>query len=431
MQPLAVSAVPAPSAGPPGAADACSRAHNRGEAYRKQLKAKLRSAVPRSLRKQAFRLAELEEPFVQLDSQKLKELEKLERWLTDQFPDEMVHDKVDIPRERLMRRLREEENARGLPAVPSAPRPRPASASAGSGAGGGGSGRGGRPSGLARLSTAAELASNVEAKKLELVAAGAASSKKRAAVAAAAPTLAGAKRRKSTPSVLGAVAVVSVERGGASGGGGGAASSHAVVQNGAAYAPRAAAVLAPPQGHHPLLHAPRGDVMDGAFLLADAAEGKGTWAMRGWGASALPDSHAAAEGGRAGGVPTLSQASLDLAPEPAPYFSFSQGVVFTPGNPHGAGHVEPSIASWDVVSQLLRSGSALGLPAAGSTGSSASETFADDIALRSEASLQDVYRASCGESPPPTANAVSSAECGVDAVLRCVALRCCTEHHPP
>lgn len=73
----------------------------RGEAYRKELKGRLRAAVPRSLRKLTFRVAGLDDPLVQLDSQKLRELEKLESWLIKHFPTEMSATPVCVPRERL------------------------------------------------------------------------------------------------------------------------------------------------------------------------------------------------------------------------------------------------------------------------------------------------------------------------------------------
>jgi hypothetical protein len=76
-------------------------AAQKGEAYRKALKARLRAAVPRSLRKATFRIAGMDDPFVQLDSQKLKELEKLEVWLKQHFPAEMECEPVAVPRDKL------------------------------------------------------------------------------------------------------------------------------------------------------------------------------------------------------------------------------------------------------------------------------------------------------------------------------------------
>lgn len=78
---------------------------NRGELYRKTLKARLRAAIPRSMRKTAFRLAGMDAPAVQLDSQKLRELEKLEAWLKTLFPAEMECDPVCVPRDRLKAHL--------------------------------------------------------------------------------------------------------------------------------------------------------------------------------------------------------------------------------------------------------------------------------------------------------------------------------------
>lgn len=85
----------------------------KGEAYRKQLKSRLRAAVPRSLRKSTFRLAGLEDPLVQLDSQKLRELEKLEFWLISHFPTEMATEPVIVPRDKLRTILAREEKLLG------------------------------------------------------------------------------------------------------------------------------------------------------------------------------------------------------------------------------------------------------------------------------------------------------------------------------
>ena len=74
---------------------------NKGEAYRKALKTKLRAAVPRSLRKTVFRIAGLEDPLTQLDSQKLRELEKLDTFLKTHFPEEMATEPVSVPRDKL------------------------------------------------------------------------------------------------------------------------------------------------------------------------------------------------------------------------------------------------------------------------------------------------------------------------------------------
>ena len=86
----------------------------RGEAYRKALKTRLRAAIPRSLRKRAFLLAGLREPTIQLDSQKLKELEVLERWLVQHFPAEMSKPDVVILRKDLLELLLSLEGERGM-----------------------------------------------------------------------------------------------------------------------------------------------------------------------------------------------------------------------------------------------------------------------------------------------------------------------------
>ena len=90
-----------------------SAPQQKGELYRKQLKSRLRAAVPRSMRKSTFRLAGLEDPMVQLDSQKLRELEKLEFWLISHFPAEMAVEPVCVPREKLRTILAREERLMG------------------------------------------------------------------------------------------------------------------------------------------------------------------------------------------------------------------------------------------------------------------------------------------------------------------------------